>query len=522
MESRRLDQSCEEIHQEGWNWGHLWNGFTQTGKDSLWMGALGLGAATLGLIAVKVAQSSFGQKINSLTDQYIPSFKGALNAGLVIGSSSMVAIPISKFLENREYETLSKIVGALTVFLATTMLTPKVSRQLSTYQVSYLGASLYGMAGAGVITFSEANSRIYSKKRASLWDKFVQTGKDSLWMGALGLGVSSIGLLAVKTTAMALPELWGTLPAGIVTGLTTTVAIPLSHRVANRFTEDKENRELLRIITSFAAALLATALCTTNLSTKISSHRVSYLGALGYSIIGGLAAGAATIFDIKREKEISKKALHEERPMQEFRGHHQHSPQMGASRLSSPQLHQEEEFDPLQQPPRNRRDFSERPLPQRQQRQPMVRSYDRSDYLQIGGLSLAAGAATTVASGALLVLGTLFARLWSTVPMVIKGGATVGAVGGIATSIALVTANFEKYVGWLKDQYDEVPMPIWDFAARVAAVFAVTVAVAPTASKYLSSYQVGYLQTAGMSVGTVAVPAALFFGGISLKEWFES
>jgi hypothetical protein len=87
--------------------------------------------------------------IYSLVNNYFPSFKGTLNAGLVMGASSMGAIPISKFLDNREYETLSKITGALTIFLATAILTPKVSNLLSTYQVSYSTSSLYGLVGAG-------------------------------------------------------------------------------------------------------------------------------------------------------------------------------------------------------------------------------------------------------------------------------------------------------------------------------------------------------------------------------------
>ena len=534
MEAYRQDHAREEIHNQGWNWGQLWNNVTKTGSNSLYTGAYGLGIGALGLLAVKTAQTTFVSnifsKINSLTDSYIPSFKGTLNAGLVIGASNMVAIPVSKYLKNRDHETLATIAGALTVFLATTALTPKVSRQLSTYPVSYLSASLYGLAGAGTFLATDNNSYVYRNRHSSLWDKFIQTGSDSLSAGAFSLAAATLGLLAIKTTQALTPSIWGILPAGTIVGLSTAATIPLSHKVAKLITDDKENQNASRVIFSAAVALLATALCTPKLSSKFP-HSVSYLGAAGYSLIGALAAGGATILDLNEEKKRGEPqfrpdrfehagrfqehaALVEEEEADFDGGYLQHQHEHGHA-LMRHQLPEQKGY-PQQH---LRRPYQPALRREREQPQPHpVRSYDKKDYLRIGVLSVGSGVLTGVVAGIFLGLGALWSRASEAYP-ILKGSVTIGAVGGAATGVALLTADWDKYQEW-KDstECDPEPFPTWDFVVRVAAVFTTIVALTPTASKYLSSYRVSYLQAAGLSVPAVAGAAGVFFGGITILE----
>jgi len=119
--------------------------------------ALSAGAGALYTAGAVVATAAgltaylLGSKVNTLINTYTPAFKGTLNAALVIGGSSLVAFPVSTFLYKREYETLAKIAGILTIFTATAVFTPKVSNILSIYSnMSQIEAGLYGLAGTAV------------------------------------------------------------------------------------------------------------------------------------------------------------------------------------------------------------------------------------------------------------------------------------------------------------------------------------------------------------------------------------
>ena len=89
-------------------------------------------------------------KINAFIDSYMPSFKGTLNASLVMGTSCFVALPLGRVIERKtESSFAATAAGILTVFLVTTLATPTISKMLSTYPVSYIESTLYGLAGAG-------------------------------------------------------------------------------------------------------------------------------------------------------------------------------------------------------------------------------------------------------------------------------------------------------------------------------------------------------------------------------------
>ena len=112
-------------------------------------GALYAAGAIVGAGACAILYFT-ASKINAFIDSYIPSFKGTLNASLVMGTSCFVALPLAKVIhEKRESELAATAAGILTVFLVTTLATPTVSKMLSTYPVSYIESTLYGLAGAG-------------------------------------------------------------------------------------------------------------------------------------------------------------------------------------------------------------------------------------------------------------------------------------------------------------------------------------------------------------------------------------
>lgn len=112
-------------------------------------GALYAAGAIVGAGACAILYFT-ASKINAFIDSYIPSFKGTLNASLVMGTSCFVAVPLVRVIKKRtESQLAAKAVGALSLFLITTLATPTVSKMLSTYPVSYIESTLYGLAGAG-------------------------------------------------------------------------------------------------------------------------------------------------------------------------------------------------------------------------------------------------------------------------------------------------------------------------------------------------------------------------------------
>ena len=123
-------------------------------------------AGAVAATAVGLTAYLLGSKVNTLINTYTPAFKGTLNAGLVIGASSLVAFPVSTFLDKREYETLAKIAGILTIFTATAMLAPKVTSQLSIYRMSQIEAALYGLAGTAAFlnTYTKPEEDCYGEE----------------------------------------------------------------------------------------------------------------------------------------------------------------------------------------------------------------------------------------------------------------------------------------------------------------------------------------------------------------------
>ena len=102
-----------------------------------------------------------GSKVNAFIDHAMPTLKGPLNAALVITGASLAAIPLRDYINRKirksklhreDKAMLTTTSGVATIFLATALFTPKLSSYISSHQVSYLGASLYGLAGGLAFT----------------------------------------------------------------------------------------------------------------------------------------------------------------------------------------------------------------------------------------------------------------------------------------------------------------------------------------------------------------------------------
>jgi len=126
-------------------------------------GALYAAGAVVGAGACAILYFT-GSKINAFIDSYMPSIKGTLNASLMTGTSCLVALPLAKVIGRKtESPFAAAAAGALTVFLTTTLATPTVSKMLSTYPVSYIESSLYGLAGVGTFVFMSPAGHDYDE-----------------------------------------------------------------------------------------------------------------------------------------------------------------------------------------------------------------------------------------------------------------------------------------------------------------------------------------------------------------------
>ncbi|MCB1080552.1 MAG: hypothetical protein KDK69_01905, partial [Chlamydiia bacterium] len=142
-------------------------------------------------------------------------------------------------------------------------------------------------------------------------------GYGGFWMGAGALAVGSLGLLATKTVYTLFtttPAVWGIFPAGAITGMTTAVAIPLSHKMPMVLGERvKEKYQKMGSVALLV--FLSSAAFTPIVSKSLCPHRVKYLGAALYGILGALAAAGFSYVDHGAEKKIEQYAMRgQERP----------------------------------------------------------------------------------------------------------------------------------------------------------------------------------------------------------------
>ncbi len=292
-------------------------------------------------------------------------------------------------------------------------------------------------------------------------------GAGGLLMGMSGLAVGSLGLLVTKTVYalfVSTPSIWGTIPAGVITGITTGVAIPLSHKMPRVLGENvkEENQKALSVALS---VFLSSVAFIPTVSKFVCPQRVSYLGAATYGILGAFTAAVCSLKDHQKEEKRAKKA---ERQL----GQHQELPEAIQGRR-----------------------------------------YTFEDYKRLGKYSICVGLVTGVVAGIFLSLGMICAYLGEKAP-ILKGSLSVGAVGGISTCVAVLTLDFEK----LQSQRTKENEKMFHMGTRVAAAFVATVALAPTLSRYLTSYHVGYLQAAGLTVAGVVGAAAVGGGGLILLD----
>jgi hypothetical protein len=315
--------------------------------------------------------------------------------------------------------------------------------------------------------FEEGPQRGWGETAYEFISQRFTDGSCGLWMGMGALAVGSLGLLVTKTVYalfVSTPSIWGTIPAGVITGITTGVAIPLSHKMPRVLGENvkEENQKALSV--ALSVFLISIAFIPT-VSKFVCPQRVSYLGAATYGILGALAAAGFSYMDHKAEKKIQQPARHgQERP----RAVEQH------------------------------------------------RRYTYEDYKRLGIYSGCVGLVTGVVAGIFLSLGTICAYLGEKAP-ILKGSLSVGAVGGISTCAAVLTLDFEK----LKSKRTKDNEKMFHMGTRVAAAFVATVALAPTLSRYLTSYHVGYLQAAGLSVAGMVGGAAVGVGGFFLLSMMD-
>ena len=288
-----------------------------------------------------------GRKVNAFIDHAMPTLKGPLNTALVIAPVNLIAVPLSKYtfskvgssLHEKDHRIVSYLSGMAAIILSTTLITPKLSRLISTHQVSDLSAAFYSLAGAaafaygasqtdgfrsdnerGIINYQKAIkeersvylSRELSKLKeahaqSSYSESLLNTATHSLTNGMQTLAAGAAGLLVYKLALAtsnifqthATPFLKSTVQAikgpgnaAIVITGASLAATPLRDYVKKKTRKSEQHRKdkaMLTAASGVATIFLATVLFTPKLSSYISSHQVSYLGASLYGLAGGLA-----------------------------------------------------------------------------------------------------------------------------------------------------------------------------------------------------------------------------------------
>ena len=307
-----------------------------------------------------------GSKVNAFIDHAMPTLKGPLNAALVITPINLVAVPLTKYALSKksdsrhemDHHVLSTLAGAATIFFSTTFLAPKLSRLISTYQVSYLSAALYGLAGGAAFAhqaletegfFSREENQVLRLKhrlkeyegteharhipelrdqiseieaRTSYPELALNNIKSSLWNGTFALLGGAAGLLAFNLTltvhgifqSHAAPffknvfeAVKGPGNAALVSGAASLVAIPLSKYTFSKvgFSLHEKDHRVVSYLSGMAAIILSTTLITPKLSPLISTHQVSYLSAAFYGLAGAgvFALGASQTNGFRSDTE---------------------------------------------------------------------------------------------------------------------------------------------------------------------------------------------------------------------------
>lgn len=425
-------------------------------------------------------------------------------------------------------------------------------------------------------------------------------GYGGFWMGASALAVGSLGLLATKTVYTLFtttPAVWGTFPAGAITGMTTAVAIPLSHKMPMVLGERVEEKYQKMGSVALCVFLSSTAFIPI-VSKSLCPHRLTYLGAALYGILGALAAAGFSYVDHDVEKKIERQAMRgqerprvlEERPVAPLekrridelvRDAQEEDPRQFNQELfwgeCSHTTHQTQLLNALIvaraiEPAKQALVWIEDPVKQlkalmkmeHNQAQQLFaqsdqelfgpilqyatqaeratlffnnpnvlsslkedlgiqlppspepgqgRRYTFEDYKRLGKYSIVVSLVTAVVGAIFLSFGTISAYIGEKAP-ILKGSLSVGAVGGVSTIISVLTLDFAK----MENKRTKNSEKMFHVGTRVAAVFVATVALAPTLSQYLTSYHVGYLQAAGLTVAGMVGAVGVFFGGLYLME----
>ena len=255
-------------------------------------GGLYLGSAAVTTLCFAILLSQ-GPKLISSMNRYIPSVSGLLSATVITSVSSLGAFYLAKRInENTENEWAGRIAGTLTIFVATAALTSTLSRFVLNHKMSYKIAALYGLLPAGFFASGDgllpAGFFASGADRDKLEESTIKFMKDRL----LGFPVITCIAFAVVKVAQPLfrriPMLWGVVTAGGVAG----VSMLLSYKAIVKLGGNEEENSLLTIAIMASVVFAGTAAITSKLSS-FSPHRVSYLGAALYGVIG-----AASLFGL--------------------------------------------------------------------------------------------------------------------------------------------------------------------------------------------------------------------------------
>ena len=540
---------------------------------SLATGIFALAAGSAGFALFKLAskvRETFNADAPSLLQAYCQAFKGNMIATGVTMTTSFVALPLSRYVDEKvENEWLGTAIGILPFFLATTFVTPKLSSLVSTHKVTQMGGACYGLVGAGVFALLnnnddddlETNIDEDSSYTQSLLEKIghcVSIGFCSLLVGGVGLGIT--------TTASFIPGIWNTLPAGVITGVMTFPATLVSRPVTRMLVGTKASEETqtaVRIAASVIPVFFATALLTRVISDKFLKNQISYFDAAAFGTLAAIAAGIAnksfynTIGARFEEEcaayeeaswEAGSRRDHKERsffrPQRDWdaeeevpgtarrRDHldtHAHAPSMHPSHIqqsaypssSTTRAHEERGYS---FPERARSKFEEGYSSDEESVRglddeapnlhegPVKPESPKMDYSEMAKLSALAGLATALASITFLGI----QQLSETYP-ILKGTIPTAAVGGVSTGVTL----------YLVDKFGDKISKHDDTQALVAVslAFFATTALTPTVSRYISKYRVGYLKAAGLTaaagIGGLAVLIAKekFYDHTSRSHW---
>lgn len=446
--------------------------------------------------------------------------------------------------------------------------------------------------------FEEGPRRGWGEAIGEFITNRLSDGYGGFWMGAGALAVGSLGLLATKVVYhlfTTTPAVWGTFPAGAIAGMTTAVAIPLSHKMPMVLGERvKEKYQKMGSVA--LCVFLSSAAFTPIVSKSLCPHRVTYLGAALYGILGALASAGFSYVDHDVEKKIERQAMRgqerprvlEERPVAPLekrridelvRDAQEDNPRQFNQELfnwgeCSHTTHQTQLLNALMvaramEPAKQALQWMEDPakqlkvLMQMEQGQQLFaqserlsyqilqfatqaerdkllfnnphvrfnkqglagelppprpepgqgRRYTFEDYKRLGKYSIGVGLVTGVVAAIFLSFGTISAFIGEKAP-ILKGSLSIGAVGGVSTIISVLSLDFAK----MENKRTKDSEKMFHVGTRVAAVFVATVALAPTLSQYLTSYHVGYLQAAGLTVAGMVGAVGVFFGGLYLME----